>query len=139
MIYCDFNLSPGDLLSSPSPKSKVQSSKVKTKRTKRPPPQLLKRWHYENFYPLLKCHLFSCQDAAQQVLMYVCLSVSPSPKLKFYLWNTFKTFRMFQNACRTFRNVPECMQSVPECTKMHAEYSWMFQNACRPMSLHVVT
>ena len=32
---------------------------------------------------------FGCEDAAQQVLMYVCLSVCLSPKLKFYLLTAF--------------------------------------------------
>ena len=68
------------------------------------------------------CAIFSCEDAAQQVLMSVCLSVSVCvDKLKFYLLTPFNVIaecsRMFQN--------------VPECSRMHAEYSRMFQNACR--------
>ena len=88
-------------------------------------------------------YLFSCEDAAQQVLMsFVCLCVRvPS-------WNTFtvcksilfqtipECSRMFQNACRMFQcrmfwNVPECMQNVLECFRMHAECSRMNQKAYR--------
>ena len=87
--------------------------------------------------------LFSCEDAAQQVLMYVCLSVCVSVvNLKIYHSTSFYNIqnvpecsrmhaecsRMFQNACRKFQNVPECMQNVlecmknvPECPRMHAE------------------
>ena len=69
--------------------------------------------------------LFSCKDAAQQVLMSVCpsvrLSVCLSPKLKFYLLTEFKMFQ----------NVSECIKNVLECSRMHTEGSRMFQNTCR--------
>ena len=72
--------------------------------------------------------LFSCEDAAQQVLMSsVCLSVcvceSRIEVLSHYAIFTVpecpglfqNACRMFQNAYRMFQNVPECMQNVPEC------------------------
>ena len=46
--------------------------------------------------------------------MSVCLCVCVCPPS----WN-----------CRMFQNVPECMQNVPEWSKM-------FKNVCRSMSLH---
>ena len=87
-------------------------------------------------YSTLK--IFSCEDAAQQVLMSVCLSVCPCVvNLKTYHSTSFyniqnvpeysrrhaECIRMFQKACRMFQNVPECMQNVPECSRI-------FQNAC---------
>ena len=78
--------------------------------------------------------VFSCEDAAQQVLMSsvcpsVCLSVS---KLKFYL----------VTALRMFQSVPECSRMHAECYRMLqnvTECYRMFQNACSYISLHPVT
>ena len=60
----------------------------------------------------LNHELFGCEDAAQQVLMYVCLCVCPSVcvcvcvvNLKIYLPTT------------SFYNI----QNVPECFRMHTE------------------
>jgi len=82
------------------------------------------------FLKMLKI-IFSCEDAVQQVLMYVCPSVCPSPKLKF--------FHIVQSV--QFQNVPECsrmhaecsrmFQNVPECYRMYAECSRMFPNSCK--------
>ena len=90
--------------------------------------------------------IFSCEDAALQVLMSecvcVCLSVVNWSRMS---QNAFKMFqnvpecyrmhvecsRMFQNACRMFQMVQECMQNVPECYRINAECSRMFQNWCR--------
>ncbi len=91
--------------------------------------------------------IFSCKDAAQQVLMpvrlSVCLSVCGQPEnLPFYILLQHpecsrmhaECSRMFQNTCRMFQNVPKCMKSVQErmqnvleCSRMHAECSRMFQ------------
>ena len=94
-------------------------------------------------------NIFSCEDAAQQVLMSVCPSVRVSSS-----WNS---------AFYNIQNVQECMQNVPECPRMYAECSRMYekypecssmfqtvcrvcqnvpkcmQNACRSMSLPAVT
>ena len=68
--------------------------------------------------------LFSCEDAAQQVLVSVRVCV--------HVWSTWKyTFIHLSTTSRMFHNVSECMQNVPECSRMHAESSRMFQNACR--------
>ena len=88
--------------------------------------------------------VFSCEDAAQQVLMSsVCPSVCGQPEnIPFYiLLEDPECSRMFQNVSecmqnvpecsRMFQNVPECMQKVPECSRMHAECSKMLQNAYR--------
>ena len=50
--------------------------------------------------------LFSCKDAAQQDLMYVCPCV-----------------------CVCVTNVTKFMQNVPEFSRMHAESSRIFKNA----------
>ena len=94
-------------------------------------------------------NIFSCEDAAQQVLMYVRVCEFQSE-----IWTVPECFRMFwtvpefSRMCQTipecagpFQNVPECarqFQHVPECfrmhaecSRMHAECSRMFQNACR--------
>jgi len=108
-------------------------------------------------------NIFSCEDAAQQVLMSVCPCVI---KLKFSLLQHpecsrmyAKCSRMSQNVCRMFQNVPECMkniQNVLACSRQYAECVRMFQNvcrmhadpwvclqlhmlACRSMSLHAVS
>ena len=67
--------------------------------------------------------VFGCEGAAQQVLMYVCLSVCPQPENlpSYILLQHLESSRMFQNACRMFKNVQECMENV-------LEYSRMFQN-----------
>ena len=44
--------------------------------------------------------IFSCKDAAQQVLMYVCVSVDKVENIN----------KNIQNSFRMFQNVPECMQ-----------------------------
>ena len=54
--------------------------------------------------------IFSCEDAAQQVLMYVCLSVCP--------WTSWNS-------------ASECSRMNEECSRMHTKCSRMFQNACR--------
>ena len=73
--------------------------------------------------------VFSCEDAAQQVLMSsVRLSVCPSAKLKFYL---LTALRMFQNVPECMQKVPECMQKVPECMQSVPECYRGFQNKCR--------
>ena len=67
-----------------------------------------------------KDNFFSCEDAAQQVLMSVCLSVC-----QFVVnWS-----ECMQNVQEFIQNVQEYMQNVPECSRMHAECSRMFQNA----------
>ena len=66
--------------------------------------------------------VFSCEDAAQQVLMSsVCLSVCVSPELKY--------FHIMQSL--QFQNVPDCSRMHAECSRMHTGCSRMFQNACR--------
>ena len=65
--------------------------------------------------------VFSCEDAAQQVLMSVRLSVRP--------WSICNSYSIHSPECsRMFQNVPECMQYVPECSRMHAICSRMFQH-----------
>ena len=68
--------------------------------------------------------IFSFKEAAQQVLMYVCLSMC--------LWSTWKsTFLHHSTTSGIFQNVPEwsrMFQNVPEFS-MHA--CRMFQNAWR--------
>ena len=83
--------------------------------------------------------IFSCEDAAQQVLMYVCLSVRVSvinlkinlstsfyniqnvPECSRMFQNACRMFqnacRMFQNECRMFQKISECIQNVQECMK----------------------
>ena len=70
----------------------------------------------------LTIFIFSCKDAAQQVLMSsVCLSVCPSAKLKLYILTAFNVFHDVPECSRMFQNVPECMQNVPECSRIHAD------------------
>ena len=89
--------------------------------------------------------VFSCEDAAQQVLMYVCVSVCGQPEnLPFYiLLQHPERSRMnaecmqnvpecmhnvtdcMHNVPECIQNVPECMHNVPECFRMHAECSRM--------------
>ena len=60
--------------------------------------------------------VFGCEDAAQQVLMYVCLSVcGQSGNMPSY----------------TLLQYPECMQNVREWSRMNAECARIFQTACR--------
>ena len=66
----------------------------------------------------MACFVFSCEDAALQVLMSsVRLSVI---KLKFFPFPLCNLYRMFQNVpecSRMFQKVPECcgiFQKVPE-------------------------
>ena len=66
-------------------------------------------------------NIFSCEDAAQQVLMSVCPSVRVSSS-----WNS---------AFYNIQNVQECMQNVPECPRMYAECSRMFQNVPECMNV----
>ena len=69
--------------------------------------------------------IFSCEDAAQQDLMSVCLCVSVCVvNLKKCLSTSFYNIQMFQN-------VSESMQNIPESFRMHAESYRMFMNACR--------
>ena len=49
--------------------------------------------------------VFSCEDAAQQVLMYVCVSVDKVENVP--------------------QNVPECMQNVTKSYRMHTECASM--------------
>ena len=62
--------------------------------------------------------IFSCEDAAKQVLMSsVCVCVCPSPKLKFFQECIQNSFKMHSECSRMFQNVPECsrmFQNVPE-------------------------
>ena len=67
--------------------------------------------------PVLNFKLFSCEDAAQQVLMYVCLSVRLSVWVP--SWNSFTVCNQYSS--RMFPN-------VPECSRMHAECSRIYQN-----------
>ena len=70
--------------------------------------------------------LFSCEDAALQVLMSVCPCVCRQPEnLPFYI------LIQHTECSRMFQNVPECMQKVSKCSRMHSEWFRMFQNACR--------
>ena len=114
-------------------------------------------------------NIFSCEDAAQQVLMSVCPSVrvSSSWNSAFYniqnvqecMQNVPECPRMYAECSRMFQNVPECMkniQNVLACSRQYAECVRMFQNvcrmhadpwvclqlhmlACRSMSLHAVS
>ena len=97
---------------------------------------------------------FGCEDAAQQVLMSVCLSARGQPEnLPFYIilqhpecsrmyaecmQNVQNIPERMQNVPEHMQTVPECMHNVPECSRIYAECSRMFQNACRSMSLHAV-
>ena len=94
--------------------------------------------------------IFSCEDAAQQVLMYVCPSVCPCViNLKIYLPTSIyyiqnvpecsrmhsefsrmfrNAYRMFQNVYECMKNVPECMQNVLVCVQNVPECSGMFYN-----------
>ena len=75
--------------------------------------------------------IFSCEDAAQQVLMSVCLYVRHQVEI------------LLQNLTK---NVPECSrkcirmyQNVLECSSMHADLCMNLHEDCRSMSLHAVT
>ena len=62
--------------------------------------------------------VFSCEDAAQQVLMSVCPSVV---NLKIYLTTSFYNIQDVLECSRMFQNVPECsrmFQDVPGCSGM---------------------
>ena len=72
--------------------------------------------------------VFSCKDAAQQVLMSVC----PSVCVSVCLWSIGPDFsRMHAECSRMLQYVTECMQNVQnacrmsrmhaECSRMHAE------------------
>ena len=91
--------------------------------------------------------VFSCKDAAQQVLMSVCPSVCLSSNLKFFhimqslqFQNVLDCSKMFQNAYRMFQNVPECMQNVPECMQNVQEcmqnVQECMQNVPKCMQIH---
>ena len=86
--------------------------------------------------------IFSCEEAAQQVLVSVCLSVHLSvhhqpENIPVYILLQHpecsrmhaESSGMFQNACSMFQNIPECIQNVPECSRMHAWPSRILQNA----------
>merc|ERR1711860_347268 len=90
-------------------------------------PSTVNRLH-RNIYAYLACFIFSCEDAALQVLMLVCVCpcVRGQPEnLPSYIFlKHTECSRMFQNVpecSRMFQNVPECMQNVPEYSRMHAE------------------
>ena len=68
---------------------------------------------------------FSFKDAALQVLMSVCPSVS---KLKFYL---LTAFNIIAECSRMFQNVPECSRLFQNACRMFQNASRMFQNSCR--------
>ena len=80
--------------------------------------------------------LFSCKDAALQVLMSVCVCVSQGEILPSYsIQGNSRIIKDAQGCSRMFQNVPECMQihvqNVPECSRMHAvcrSMSRMFKN-----------
>ena len=65
-------------------------------------------------YKPVRSRLFGCEDAAQQVLMSVCLSVwVPS-------WNSFTVCNLASS--RMFWTVPECSRmfwTVAECMQFH--------------------
>ena len=72
----------------------------------------------------MKEAIFSCEDAAQQVLMSsVCLSVrvpiagwtDAECSGPFRFQNVLERSRMHAESSRMFQNISECMQNVPEC------------------------
>ena len=81
------------------------------------------------FYVINTCVvniILSCKDAAQQVLMSMCVSLSIGPSIWVPSWNSAflhpsTTSRMYQNVpeCsrKKERKYAECMQKVPECMK----------------------
>ena len=78
--------------------------------------------------------IFSCEDAAQQVLIYVCVCVSVD-KVENVPQNVQECI---QNVPECIPNVPECMpyipeckQNIPECIQNVPESSRMLQNANR--------
>ena len=106
--------------------------------------------------------IFSCEDAAQQVLMSVCLSVCPQPeKIPSYILLQHKECsRMFQKVSECMQkvpeciqkvseciqkvsecmqNVPECMQNVPECMQNVPKCTQIYELACSSLSFHAVT
>ena len=69
---------------------------------------------------LQKRKVFSCEDAAQQVLMYVC------PSVRVCVCGQVEILPSYSIQCNS-----RMFQNVPECSRMHAEISRMLQNACR--------
>ena len=66
--------------------------------------------------------IFSCKDEAQQVLIYVCLSVCLClVNLKIYLTTSFYNIQDVLECSRMFQNVPKCsrmFQDVQGCSRM---------------------
>ena len=92
---------------------------------------------------------FSCEDAAQQVLMSsVCPSVCLSSMLKFFqcvqIYTVLECSRSYQNVPEySFPNVPECSRMHAECSRMHSKYIQnvpecfkMFQNVSECPRVH---
>ena len=73
---------------------------------------------------MMVCEIFSCKEAAQQVLMYVCLSMC--------LWSTFYNIRYIPECSRMFQNVPEWMQ----IHELGCSYISLHAGPCAYMQFH---
>ena len=86
-------------------------------------------------------HLISCEDAAQQVLMSVCLCVCPSIK-----WTFLGSLRFNRSSigCFGFPRVPECSRRLQNArrsmslNKVPRAYMKFHELACSFMSLYAV-
>ena len=95
--------------------------------------------------------IFSCEDAALQVLMYVCPSVRLSPNLKIpsvciplectrtehYSLTLTSLYNIVQVCITLYKSVQHCTSMykiVQVCTSMQLQ-----KNACSYISLHAVT
>ena len=72
--------------------------------------------------------IFSCEDAALQVLMSVCLSVHVWPMLKFYLLQLFTRLPKVTHCYPRLPKVTHCYPWLPKFTKSFPRLSMVTKN-----------
>ena len=75
--------------------------------------------HIDSHQAHLQAQIFSCEDAAHQALMSVCLSVFVCPMLKFYL---FTAIYNISKVTKGYPWLPKVTQGYSRCPKVTFGY-----------------